>query len=488
MIGIYFYEASGIVTEANDAFLKMVGYTADDVRAGRLNWTQIVPSEYAAQVSQALDELRSHGVSGPFEKEYVRRDGERLPVLVGCATLDSDPTRGVAFVFDITRRKEAEQRLAAGERRFRAFMDNSPAVAFIKDSEGRRVYFNRRYRLTFQSGQEELLGKTDFDLFPAEIAEKLQQADLKVLESRTAVRAIEQVPTPDGVLHHWLVFKFPIEETPGQWFVGGVAVDITEQKQIEEELRRARDELELHVSQRTETLVEINTQLHKEIAQREEIEAALRREREFLEHLLSLSESDRKLIAYEIHDGPVQYVTAALMHLESFMQLLPPEVPRQNLDTSRSLLRDALAEARRLISGLRPPILDEAGVVAAIDYMVREQTDDCHIEFTHTVRSERFPPLVESALFRICQEALTNVRKHSGASQAKIELVEDEQRICLTISDNGAGFDPVNVTGQTFGLQGIRERARLLGGEATITSSPGVGTQIFVELPIQSPS
>ncbi|HVX14035.1 MAG TPA: PAS domain S-box protein [Pirellulales bacterium] len=486
MIGIYFYEPSGVITEANDAFLQMVAYPAEEVRSGRLTWSRITPSDQADQVAQALADLQAHGICGPYEQEYVRSDGGRLTVLVVGAALDADPSRGVVFALDISRGKQAERSLAASERRFRAFMDNNPAVAFIKNTEGHRIYFNRRYRQMFQTGSEELLGATDFDLFPLEVAERTRASDLAVLKSREAMRTIERVPTPDGVLRHWLVFKFPIEETPGEWFVGGVAVDITEQKQVEEELRRARDELELHVSQRTESLVTINTQLHQEIARRELSEAALRRDREFLQHLLSLSESDRQLVAYEIHDGLVQYVTASLMHLDSLVQLLPPEVPRQNLDVSRSLLRDALGEARRLISGLRPPILDEAGVVAAIDYMVREQADDCQIEFTHDVRSARFPPLIESALFRVCQEALTNVRKHSGASRATIDLREENGVVRLAISDNGVGFDAGSVTGQTFGLQGMRERARLLGGHTVIDSAPAMGTRITVELPIQT--
>lgn len=488
MIGIFFYESSGTITEANDAFLRMVGYTSQDVRAAALNWARMVPEEYAPLVRDALEQLRLRGACGPIEKEYFRKDGTRVPVLFGGAALDDDYRSGVAFVFDITERQKVRQRLATSERRFREFMDNSPAVAFIKDTAGRRIYFNRHYRQTFQTSTEDLLGKSDFDLFPAEIAVKLREADRQVLEDRQAVRTVEDVPTPDGVLHHWLVIKFPIEETPGELFVGGVAVDITEQKQAEAALRQARDELEVHVSQRTASLVAMNIQLQEEIAQRQQIEAALRRDREFLQHLLSLSESDRKLVAYEIHDGLVQYVTASLMHLDSLVQLLPPEVPQENLDVSRSLLRHALAEARRLISGLRPPILDEAGVVAAIDYLVREQADDCRITFLHDVRSERFPPLLESAVFRICQEALTNVRKHSGASEATIELVEDDETVRLSIRDNGSGFDTSAVTGKTFGLQGIRERTRLLGGQANIESGPGAGTRINVLFPKSGPT
>lgn len=488
MIGIFFYDSSGAITEANDAFLRMIGYTSEDVRSGALNWTSLVPDEYTPQVREAIEQLRQAGACGPFEKEYLRRDGTRVPVLFGGAALDDDYRSGVAFAFDITERQKVRQRLATSERRFRAFMDNSPAVAFIKDAAGRRIYFNRHYRQTFQRGTQDLLGKTDFDLFPAEIAVKLHEADQQVLAGRQAVHSVEDVPTPDGVLHHWLVIKFPIEETPGELFVGGVAVDITEQKQAEAALRQARDELEVHVSQRTASLVALNIQLQDEIAQRQQVEAALRRDREFLQHLLSLSESDRKLIAYEIHDGLVQYVTASLMHLDSLVQLLPPEVPHENLDVSRSLLRHALAEARRLISGLRPPILDEAGVVAAIDYLVREQPDDCQITFQHDVHSERFTPLLESAVFRICQEALTNVRKHSRASQATIDLVEENETVRLSIRDNGGGFDSTAISGKTFGLQGIRERTRLLGGQATIESARGAGTRISVVLPKAGPT
>lgn len=381
--------------------------------------------------------------------------------------------------------REAERLLSASERRFRAFMDNSPAVAFIKDTQGRRVYLNQHYRDTFQRGAEDLLGKSDFDIFPHDVAERLHQADLETLARRQPLRAIEQVPTPDGATHYWLVIKFPIEETPGEWYLGGVAVDITEQKRIEEDLRRARDELETHVSQRTADLVGANIQLQQEIARREQVESALRNEREFLEYLLHLSENDRKLIAYEIHDGLVQYVTAAAMHLDSFTHSLPDAVARDNLDTSLKLLRDALAEARRLISGLRPPILDEAGVVTAIAYLVNEQSDDCRVEFTADVTFDRLPPLIESALFRICQEALTNIRKHSRAKHAQVALTQDNDLLRLSISDDGVGFDPATVTPRSFGLQGIRERSRLLGGQATIDSSPGRGTRIEVELPIK---
>ncbi len=129
-------------------------------------------------------------------------------------------------------------------------------------------------------------------------------------------------------------------------------------------------------------------------------------------------------------------------------------------------------------------ILDESGVVRAIEYLVGESDGRTMIEFEHEVSFERLSPLVEGALFRICQEALNNATKHSGSQRVRIRLVQQGSWVRLVVSDQGIGFDPHQVTEKMFGLQGIRERARLLGGHATIDSAPGRGTRLTVEIPI----
>ena len=226
----------------------------------------------------------------------------------------------------------------------------------------------------------------------------------------------------------------------------------------------------------------------RDISDRQRADAALRREQEFLRRLLDLQERDRQLVAYEIHDGMIQEMTGALMHLEACEHAKNRPHREQEFDRGTRLLREAVNEARRLISGLRPPVLDEMGVVAAVEYLINEaRADVAEIEFVHRTTFERLVPPLESAIFRIVQEALNNIRKHSGSRRARVELHENGSTLRLIVRDWGRGFDPAQVSGDRFGLQGIRQRARLLGSTAVIDSTPGKGTVIAVDSPLLRP-
>lgn len=226
----------------------------------------------------------------------------------------------------------------------------------------------------------------------------------------------------------------------------------------------------------------------RNITERKQAEADLKAERRFLKQLIDMHERDRQLVAYEIHDGLVQHLTGALMHLEVFARQQKPESGKAQEEYNRvlELLRSTIAEARSLISGLRPPILDEAGIVSAIDYLVHETREQSGIaiEYYFEVDFEELPPPLENALFRIAQEGLTNMARHSKTRAALVELVQLEEHVRLTIQDWGVGFDPKSVQPRRYGLQGIRERARLFGGSASLQSSPGEGTKITVDLPM----
>jgi two-component system, NarL family, sensor histidine kinase UhpB len=222
----------------------------------------------------------------------------------------------------------------------------------------------------------------------------------------------------------------------------------------------------------------------RDITETKRIEAALRSEQKLLRQLLNVHERERQLFAYEIHDGLSQQVTGSLMHLEASGQAadLTSAFARREFEEGVRLLREAVSEARRLLSGLRPPILDESGVVAAIEYLVTEVRHLIgDVTFSHEVQFQRLAPPLESAIFRIVQEALNNIRVHARAKHVQVSLVERDQRLRLEIVDDGIGFDPQRVGDEHFGLQGIRERARLLDGHATTDSTPGQGTRIVVE-------
>jgi signal transduction histidine kinase len=290
-------------------------------------------------------------------------------------------------------------------------------------------------------------------------------------------------------MRHWLVYKFPFVDALGNEFLGGVAIDITERRQMEEALREARDELEERVAERTADLTKTNDRLRQEVLDRRKVEAALLTEQVSLQQMLLSHETDRKLIAYEIHDGPVQYVTAALMHLES---ALSAHGGRQGslgkaMETPLRLLRETIQESRRMINGLQPMILDESGVVPAIQYLIEANPGAQKVEFEHKTETERYLPLLEGALFRIAQEALNNARKYSQAKLVRISLREERGWVRLEIVDDGIGFNLKETPNRTVGLNGIRERARLLHGHAIIDSAPGRGTRISVEMPLREP-
>jgi len=256
----------------------------------------------------------------------------------------------------------------------------------------------------------------------------------------------------------------------------------------EEDLMRHRGHLEELVQERTAELAEANRQLQRQIAECERAEQTVQKEQRLLRHLLDLQERDRKLIAYEIHDGLAQQLAGAQMAFQSLRhwQDRDPDEVQHQVNQALGLLDQSLTEVRRLIGGLRPPILDELGIVAAIDYLVHEvqSREGVQAEFAHKTGFKRLAAPLEAVIFRIVQESLTNACRHSQTDKIRVKLVEHDDGVRVEVRDWGVGFDPEQVEQNRFGLQGIRERARLFGGRATIDAAPGRGTRIAVELPL----
>lgn len=208
---------------------------------------------------------------------------------------------------------------------------------------------------------------------------------------------------------------------------------------------------------------------------------------EVLRDLVDIQERDRRLVAYEIHDGLAQQLTGTLYSFQIFQQLREssPEEAEKSFKQGMELLTESLAETRRLINGLRPPILDDHCIVDAIDYLVCESSKlgNMTIEFDADFPRVRLTSNLENAIFRVAQESLTNIRKHSQSSRAEVALRRQDDRVLLSIRDHGAGFDPQQVDRDRFGLRSIRDRAALLGGHAEVRSVPGQGTEVVAEMP-----
>ncbi len=203
--------------------------------------------------------------------------------------------------------------------------------------------------------------------------------------------------------------------------------------------------------------------------------------------VLHLLELDRHWIAAELHDGLVQDIIAAQMHLESLVHgnKLPSDEARAAVVKAAALLRKAVDEARRVILGLRPPMLDDIGLIGAIKTLLNENdAPGPKIRFRADIAFRRLDPRLETGVYRIVQEAVANIRRHSKADRAEVRLAQVGKRLEIVIRDSGVGFDPAGIQKKCFGVRGILERARLLGGSAKVDSVPGKGTRITVSLPL----
>ncbi|HLA85927.1 MAG TPA: PAS domain-containing sensor histidine kinase [Thermoguttaceae bacterium] len=227
-----------------------------------------------------------------------------------------------------------------------------------------------------------------------------------------------------------------------------------------------------------------------DITARKRAEERLEQEQRTLRHMLEEQQHDQKLMAYEIHDGLAQMIAGAVAQLEVFDEARndEPEAAAEFFKTGSDLLGQAAVEVRRLISNLRPSALEKSGVVDAIRQLIASRKEGLRpqVEFTCDVQFDRLGPLLENCLFRIVQETLHNATKYSGSDRARVSLRQQDGWVRLEIKDWGKGFDVSKAGADRFGLKGIRERARILGGKASITSAPGQGVETVVELPLMT--
>ncbi len=209
--------------------------------------------------------------------------------------------------------------------------------------------------------------------------------------------------------------------------------------------------------------------------------------------ILSSLEDERKRIARELHDDTGQALTTLALNLELVGRELPPgaEAARQRLEAVRELASNMIDNIRNLISDLRPSVLDDLGLVPALRWYIKRTLQPIGITVTFDARNleERLPSDIETALFRIVQEALTNVMKHAHATRVDVMIERTDGHVVASVDDNGQGFDPTptprwNAEGRGLGLFGMHERAMLLAGTVTINSRRGAGTHVYVDIPI----
>ncbi|MBW4666032.1 MAG: PAS domain S-box protein [Cyanomargarita calcarea GSE-NOS-MK-12-04C] len=245
VVGIMFGDVKGGIQQANDEYLRIIGYKREDLVANKIRWDEITPPEYLYLDEQSTIEALSTGACTPYEKEYIRFDGSRIPILMGFVLVGEERQESVCFVLDLSKRKEAESALQQSEKRFRLAVDNIPNVFSIYDQYGRFQFVNAVASQITNKLPEEFIGRTDEEVFPPEITQAYVQTLHQAIKTRTLQTTEATVILPNYGKFTTAIKYVPLLDENGEIFqILGITDDITARKEAEDALRNQQKWLE----------------------------------------------------------------------------------------------------------------------------------------------------------------------------------------------------------------------------------------------------
>jgi PAS domain S-box-containing protein len=421
------------------------------------------------EVGRMLDRLRRDGVVREYEIRMKKKDGSIVPMDISISLLKDEEGRtlgSVCVARDLSERirvemalkrakdelsrytKDLERQVGNRTREITGILKYTPAMVSIKDKDGRYNLVNSRWEEIFELTNEEVLGRSDHELFSRGVADRLRAGDLKVIAERCPCQVEERFEQEDGA-HTYLSVKFPIYDEQGEPSgVGGISTDITELKKAQDKLRRLPGSI------------------------------------------MAGQEKERTAIARELHDELGQVLTALRMDavwLHKRLQGMDPKAA-ERAQAMCDLVDNTIDEVRSIALRLRPGVLDDLGLTAALEWYTTDFEKRtgivCVIKHANV---KKVDDIVATAAYRIVQEALTNVARHTTASHVNVALEGGDGILTLAVLDNGEGFNVSDFTeSEGLGLAGMRERASLAGGTLEIRSRPGNGTQVHCRLPLSN--
>ena len=438
-IGLVTLEVQGTILEVNRTGAALLG--RDKLSLLGRRFTLLVAPEDISEFTMSLRRcLRSRQmVSGELslrkpEGGLVVVQFAIMPVLDGGSRVIQVETTLV----DITDRKRTEKALRESEARLKAIMDNSPAMIFLKDTQGRYLHFNRQFEKVFHLTLEQAVGKTDAEIFPLEQAATFCANDRTVLKAGVPMEFDEIAVYDDGP-HTSIVTRFPLQDGDGKIYgVAGIVTDITERRRLEAEV-------------------------------------------------LQISEREQRRIAQDLHDGLGQHLTG-VVHLAAVLQarLAERSLP-EAAEAARivKLLDDSVAQTRTLARGLHPVQLESHGLMSALEQLAAIVRDmfkiDCRLECSRPVLI--LDNVMATHLYRIAQEATNNAIKHGRASQIRIGLAESLRKITLTVRNNGVAMLDNRAAKDGIGLRIMQHRATMIGGSLVFISDMRRGTTLVCIVP-----
>lgn len=412
-----------------------------------------------------------------MEVRYKTPRGAPFPVLLSISPIfDRGESLGFVFVArDITGRKQAEAALMESEERYRTLVETVTDAIIMIDEESKILSINTAAEKIFGYAVAEMIGQELTKLMPEHLRPLHKAAVKRYIATGEKRFAWDCIQLP-GLRKSGEII--PLEISFGEFIKGGrriftgIVRDITERKKLEEAARQRAEDLQ-----------------------------------NFAVSVQRAQEEERRRIARELHDDLGQRLTGVKLNIE----VLEDEIPKASRKTGKKLkeikrqIDLMITEIRRISSNLRPTALDDFGLVIALQLLCKEfqKVQNLRVRFEHAA-AERYHEHVEIALYRIAQEALSNIARHAEATSVSVQLLDRGNAVTLTIEDDGKGFEaeknrpksplkgPSGLlsrpkgSGRGLGCISMKERAELLGGTFQLESSPKKGTRIHVTIPLKS--
>jgi PAS domain S-box-containing protein len=478
-----------LILEANAAYRNLLGYTAQDMLGLGLTLYDVVAHDRKS-IDLYLEQIQEEGVHFIGERRHRRKDGSLVDVEVSSSVISYGGGEALCvIVHDITERKRSAERL---QRSLDALLGLYEAGQILSSSLEREEIGSRlleiasrvsnltaaviavpsedgELRIWRSAGLEGLWRQVRFS--PEALA-----ARQKVLETRKYQTVkLRQPGDADGP--HLVSLNLPL-------LVRGRLIGVLEAYGPEALMERQYEETLISLANQGASALE-NARLYAELAEREN------RLQDLIRKLITAQEEERRKVSYEVHDGLAQTAAGAHQLLQAFARQHPPDSEKGRKDLARALqlVQQTVGEARYVIADLRPTALDDFGLAAAVRLQVEKiSSEGSQVDYEEALGNERLPPEVETALFRVAQEALTNVHKHAPSARVRITLRRPNDSVRLHVRDWGPGFNPEKITdgggpGERLGLSSMRERVALLGGHLEVRSRPGEGTEVVAEIP-----
>jgi PAS domain S-box-containing protein len=450
--GYHSLDQEGVIVQINDTELAMLGYSREEV-VGRLKFPDLLTPESRKVFQENFPGFKERGWVKDLEYELVRKDGTVFPVVLSATAITDKSGKFLmsrSSLFDITERQRAVEALAAERQRFLDLLEHLPAYIYLQAPDYSLRFANREFRVRFGEPN----GKTCDTLFWGKDKPCPDCPTFTVFHTRKPAKW--ELTTPDGRIYQ--VYDYPFADMDGSPLVLEMGIDITDRKEAEKALRGSEKKL-----------------------------------RYLADQLLTAQENERKRLAAELHDELGHALLALKLHLSTIEKKMLPEQEDLKAEILAQLdyINEVIQDVRRLYHDLSPGDVEDLGLTKALrtlinDFAVHVPKITWQVDLVDLEGFFSLP--VQTIIYRIMQEALTNIGKHANPTLVSITAKKEQSQVHFVVQDNGQGFDAAQEFGshsssRGIGLVAMEERLNMVGGSFEIQSREQEGTRLSFTIP-----